>query len=142
MKIIYFLSLFLFVWAYNTNAQWIDVPSENEEIITSLPNNDSSSISKITWKGLFWIYRKGISQHDGSICPFHPSCSQYAQQAIQQYGIWQGMLMAADRLERCNGCIVGKYIYSVQINRFLDPPDDHDVLHYDIPAMQRIPLNK
>ena len=35
-------------------------------------------------------------------CKFHPSCSQYASDAIRKYGPVKGSVKAAWRLLRCN----------------------------------------
>jgi len=35
-------------------------------------------------------------------CNFHPSCSEYARQAILQYGIFKGARLAMNRISRCN----------------------------------------
>jgi uncharacterized protein len=35
-------------------------------------------------------------------CKFHPSCSQYASDAVRKYGPFRGALKAAWRLARCN----------------------------------------
>ena len=35
-------------------------------------------------------------------CKFHPSCSQYASDAIRKYGPVKGSAKAAWRLARCN----------------------------------------
>ena len=35
-------------------------------------------------------------------CKFHPSCSQYASDALRRYGPLRGSLKAAWRLARCN----------------------------------------
>ena len=37
-----------------------------------------------------------------SACRFHPSCSQYAGDALRKYGPVRGTLKAAWRLARCN----------------------------------------
>jgi putative component of membrane protein insertase Oxa1/YidC/SpoIIIJ protein YidD len=34
-------------------------------------------------------------------CPMYPSCSEYAKQAFQKYGVFVGTMIAADRLMRC-----------------------------------------
>jgi uncharacterized protein len=34
-------------------------------------------------------------------CRFHPSCSEYAAQAIAKYGALRGAVMSAKRLGRC-----------------------------------------
>ena len=35
-------------------------------------------------------------------CKFHPSCSQYASDAIRKYGLLRGSLKAGWRVLRCN----------------------------------------
>ena len=35
-------------------------------------------------------------------CKYHPSCSQYASDALRKYGPMKGSLKAAWRLMRCN----------------------------------------
>jgi putative membrane protein insertion efficiency factor len=35
-------------------------------------------------------------------CKYHPSCSQYASDAIRKYGLLRGSAKAAWRLARCN----------------------------------------
>jgi putative membrane protein insertion efficiency factor len=36
------------------------------------------------------------------VCRYHPSCSQYASDAVRKYGPVRGSLKAAWRLLRCN----------------------------------------
>jgi uncharacterized protein len=36
------------------------------------------------------------------VCKFHPSCSQYAGDALRKYGPVRGALKAAWRIARCN----------------------------------------
>jgi uncharacterized protein len=35
-------------------------------------------------------------------CKYHPSCSEYAVQAVRRYGVVKGLLLAGWRLLRCN----------------------------------------
>ena len=37
-----------------------------------------------------------------SACKFHPSCSQYADDALRKYGLVRGLLKAVWRIARCN----------------------------------------
>lgn len=47
-------------------------------------------------------YQRVISPALPRRCKYEPSCSRYAVQAIQRYGILRGLLLAAWRLLRCN----------------------------------------
>lgn len=55
------------------------------------------------------IYQKVISPLLGSNCRFYPSCSQYAYEAIDRYGIIRGGWMAMSRLSRCHPFHPGGY---------------------------------
>ena len=35
-------------------------------------------------------------------CKYHPSCSQYAIEALRRYGLVRGSVLAGWRLPRCN----------------------------------------
>jgi putative membrane protein insertion efficiency factor len=35
-------------------------------------------------------------------CKYYPSCSEYALQALREYGLLRGTILAAWRLARCN----------------------------------------
>ena len=56
--------------------------------------------------GIVAIYRAAISPviHalNGPACRFEPSCSEYARDAIAEYGIIRGGIMAVWRVARCN----------------------------------------
>jgi len=48
------------------------------------------------------LYQRLISPALGTRCGFYPSCSEYAVQAVEQYGILRGLVLAGWRLLRCN----------------------------------------
>lgn len=48
------------------------------------------------------LYRRLISPLIPRRCKYEPTCSRYAQQAVREYGILRGLLLAAWRLLRCN----------------------------------------
>ncbi len=48
------------------------------------------------------LYQVLISPALGQRCKYYPSCSHYAVQAIQRFGILRGLVLAAWRLLRCN----------------------------------------
>ena len=58
------------------------------------------------------IYKKMISpiiSARGYHCKFYPTCSEYAKQAIQKYGIFKGTVLAVKRVIRCNPFSKGGY---------------------------------
>ena len=48
------------------------------------------------------FYQKCISPLKGPTCRFSPSCSQYAIEAIMEWGVIIGILLAFWRILRCN----------------------------------------
>ena len=58
---------------------------------------------------LIRFYRKGISPAKPPCCRFYPTCSAYAEQAIEEWGFLRGGVLAAGRLLRCNPLFKGGY---------------------------------
>lgn len=52
--------------------------------------------------GLVLLYRVTLGQVMGGHCRFHPSCSQYAIDAIRKHGPWRGAWRAVRRIARCH----------------------------------------
>ena len=48
------------------------------------------------------LYQLVISPALGPRCKYEPSCSRYAVEAVQHYGVLRGAVLAAWRLARCN----------------------------------------
>ena len=48
------------------------------------------------------VYQRLISPAIPRRCKYEPTCSRYAVQAIQRYGILRGLVLAGWRLLRCN----------------------------------------
>ena len=48
------------------------------------------------------VYQKHLSPLLGPSCRFHPTCSEYALQAIETYGIFRGGFLAIKRILKCN----------------------------------------
>tara|TARA_X000001036_G_scaffold194473_1_gene183345 strand:- start:194 stop:412 length:219 start_codon:yes stop_codon:yes gene_type:complete len=48
------------------------------------------------------VYQKYVSPMLGPSCRFHPTCSEYAFQAIETYGVLRGGLLAVKRILKCN----------------------------------------
>jgi putative membrane protein insertion efficiency factor len=55
------------------------------------------------------IYRRLISPALPRRCKYEPTCSRYAVQAVEEYGILRGLVLALWRLLRCNPWSHGGY---------------------------------
>jgi len=54
-------------------------------------------------------YQRVVSPLIPPRCKYAPSCSHYAAQAVQEYGILRGLILAGWRLLRCNPWSHGGY---------------------------------
>ncbi len=59
--------------------------------------------------GLLGLYRIGVSPLLGPACRFEPSCSRYAEQALERYGVARGLWLAVQRVARCHPLGGGGY---------------------------------
>jgi hypothetical protein len=55
------------------------------------------------------VYQRLISPGLPRRCKYEPTCSRYAVQAVQEYGILRGLVLAGWRLLRCNPWSHGGY---------------------------------
>jgi len=51
---------------------------------------------------LIRLYQWTASPFLGPACRFHPSCSQYALEAVLRFGVLRGSALALARLARCH----------------------------------------
>jgi uncharacterized protein len=70
---------------------------------------------------LLRAYQRGISPVLGPRCKYHPTCSEYAVQAIRSYGTLRGSVLAVWRLARCNPWSHGGVDYPAQQKLFRPP---------------------
>ena len=56
---------------------------------------------RLAGRGLIKVYRHTLSPLVGYECRHLPTCSDYADQAIERYGLWAGGWMTLARLLRC-----------------------------------------
>lgn len=59
--------------------------------------------------GLLRIYKYAISPMLGRSCRFHPSCSEYAIEALERHGPVKGLILAVRRVGRCHPWHPGGY---------------------------------
>lgn len=52
--------------------------------------------------GLIRLYRYALSPYFGTQCRFSPTCSCYAEEAVQRHGALRGLVLGVRRLLRCH----------------------------------------
>ena len=55
------------------------------------------------------LYQRLISPAIPRRCKYEPTCSRYAVEAVREYGILRGLVLAGWRLLRCNPWSYGGY---------------------------------
>jgi len=70
------------------------------------------------------VYQRLMSPALGQRCKYYPSCSEYAAQAIDRFGILRGLVLAVWRLLRCNPWSDGGF----------DPVEDQRLFKSQVPA--------
>ncbi len=61
-----------------------------------------SKLFQVFFAGLVKAYQYILSPILGPACRFHPSCSEYAYQAIMRHGPIKGLYFAVRRILRCH----------------------------------------
>jgi putative membrane protein insertion efficiency factor len=92
-----------------------------ETLKSRLDLRDSTSELEMAGLTLLRLYQVVLSSQDGPRCMFHPSCSEYAKQALIMHGAVAGTLLAIDRYLRCNGVDRDLYPYDPTLRKLLDP---------------------
>jgi putative membrane protein insertion efficiency factor len=57
------------------------------------------------------VYQRVVSPVLAPRCRYHPSCSEYAVQAVRRHGVLRGIVLAIWRLLRCNPWSRGGFDY-------------------------------
>ncbi len=70
---------------------------------------------------MFTAYKRFISSQDASSCSFSPSCSEYAVIAINQQGLFWGIINFFDRFSRCTGMSPEQYQFDDYNHLLIDP---------------------
>ncbi len=61
-----------------------------------------AKIFALPFRALVLVYRYGISPITPGTCRFHPTCSQYAENALRTHGALKGLYLALRRICRCH----------------------------------------
>lgn len=124
--------VFLCLFVFNSFLD-INCYAESELSLIISANSDptrSAQVSRshkscISPKGMFIslirFYQKFISTQDLPVCNFTPTCSRFAVESIQTFGLLRGILLASDRLQRCNGMSTSLYEIDPKTGKFADP---------------------
>jgi uncharacterized protein len=59
--------------------------------------------------GAIALYQRTVSPLLGPACRYEPSCSEYAREAIEKYGVARGSWMGMRRISRCHPFHAGGY---------------------------------
>jgi len=70
------------------------------------------------------IYKFFVSDLDGDNCPFHPTCSQFLVEAVNETNFFQGILMFADRFTRDANLFKTNYTLH-KSGKFFDPVENY-----------------
>ncbi len=75
------------------------------------------------------LYQRAISPALPRRCKYEPTCSNYAVQAIREFGILRGAVLASWRLLRCNPFSHGGFdpVSAQRLFRPADPDCPHHV---------------
>ena len=96
---------------------------KSQEVVRFNPQELSEL--KLVATGLIRLYQKFVSSQDGPSCNFQPTCSRFGMACIQEYGVGRGVLLAADRLLRCNGSQAQHYHKDSVTGKYVDPVSDY-----------------
>jgi putative component of membrane protein insertase Oxa1/YidC/SpoIIIJ protein YidD len=82
---------------------------------------------KLLFVGLIRLYQKTVSSQDMSVCNFWPSCSRFGETAVRRAGLFKGLLLTSDRLQRCNGMSFNSRVYRYDRTRgkLIDPVEEY-----------------
>jgi putative component of membrane protein insertase Oxa1/YidC/SpoIIIJ protein YidD len=84
--------------------------------LDATPTNEVKLLANL----LLFFYQALISPQDRPSCIFTPTCSEYARLAIRRHGLL-GLIMASDRLQRCNRFDRDVYPVDRATGRYVDP---------------------
>lgn len=139
---ILFLPFFLHAQDKNVNTKLIDQHFSGELQRTNSLNTQTPLQTKhrsffakynpvtLTLSGLMLFYQHVVSQQISAECIYSRSCSNFAKQAINEFGIIKGVCLAADRLMRCNRPCENDFpSYSFNSNgKITDEPKDYRII--------------
>ena len=98
---------------------------------TALPRSEPTTTTDVVFLGAIRLYQRHLSPLKSFKCPSYPTCSRYALDSIQDYGVLRGTLMTLDRLFIRENAAMGSFLSLVRVDgvvRFYDPPAHNDLV--------------
>jgi len=84
--------------------------SHSVSSLSPLPRRSLASRAGVAFfLALIRLYQLTLAVVLPPACRFSPSCSHYAQQALQKYGVLKGLWLALKRIARCHPWHQGGY---------------------------------
>lgn len=83
----------------------MNIPENIARVTDQVSTCFSKTVSKwvrLLAIGLIRVYKWVLSPLLGSNCRFYPSCSSYAIEAIEHYGVTRGTWLAMRRIGKCH----------------------------------------
>jgi putative membrane protein insertion efficiency factor len=77
---------------------------------------------------LLQVYKRWVSPVFPPSCRYVPTCSEYAMEAVERYGVLRGGWMAVWRVLRCHPFVKGGY----------DPVVKGPLSHQELPSFARL----
>lgn len=68
-----------------------------------------NQMAKNVARSLLRMYKAAVSPWLPPSCRYVPSCSEYAMEAVERFGVIRGGMMAAARVLRCHPFVRGGY---------------------------------
>ena len=85
-----------------------DLLTENNNPETTITKKEKLSefnlkkLVRIPFDGALYFYQKLLSPQLDSYCHYEISCSNFAGEIISKKGVFSGVFLTADRMQRCN----------------------------------------
>ncbi len=134
--LVFFIVSASFLYSQEEYQRWSEAKISYE--LPQIAKREASSGTSLL-TGMQKAYRFLISDLDGDNCSFHPSCSSFLVEGVQETNIIQGLLMYSDRFVRDLN-LVKSSLYPVHQNgHYYDPPKNYS-LYFN--KVEYVPTNK
>jgi uncharacterized protein len=70
--------------------------------VLSAIGSDAAVNARGVVTGTLRLYKRFLSPLLPPVCRFWPTCSEYAIEAVELYGVWRGGWLALRRIARCH----------------------------------------